>query len=63
MEVSMKLSYLVKRPPGTSAPSAPDRCDDRDLHVAAAAGVLSALGLTERNVAVAWWLALVASAS
>jgi uncharacterized membrane protein len=55
----MKLSYLVKGLPGH--PLHPPLTDATIgiYTLAAAAGVLSALGVTERNTATAWWLALV----
>jgi uncharacterized membrane protein len=58
-EVSMKLSYLVKGLPGH--PLHPPLTDATIgiYTLAAAAGVLSSLGLTEHNMATAWWLALV----
>jgi uncharacterized membrane protein len=59
VEVSMKLSYLVKGLPGH--PVHPPLTDAviGIYTLAAAAGVLSALGVSERNTATAWWLALV----
>ena len=55
----MKLSYLVKGLPGH--PLHPPLTDATIgiYTFATAAGVLSALGVTERNLATAWWLALV----
>jgi uncharacterized membrane protein len=55
----MKLSYLVKGLPGH--PLHPPLTDATIgiYTFASAAGVLSALGVTERNMATAWWLALV----
>lgn len=55
----MKLSYLVRGLPGH--PLHPPLTDATIgiYTFATAAGVLSALGLTERNLATAWWLALV----
>src|ERR671924_540637 len=54
----MKLSYLVKGLPGH--PLHPPLTDATIgiYTFATAAGVLSALGVTERNLATAWWLAL-----
>jgi uncharacterized membrane protein len=55
----MKLGYLVKGLPGH--PLHPPLTDATigSYTVATAAGVLSVLGVTERNTATAWWLALV----
>jgi len=55
----MKLSYLVKGLPGH--PLHPPLTDATIgiYTLATAASVLGALGLTERNMATAWWLALV----
>jgi uncharacterized membrane protein len=55
----MKLSYLVKGLPGH--PLHPPLTDATiGIYTGATAfGVLSVLGLSERNMAVAWWLALV----
>jgi len=55
----MKLSYLVKGLPGH--PLHPPLTDATiGIYTAASAfGVLSALGVSERNMATAWWLALV----
>jgi uncharacterized membrane protein len=56
----MKLSYLIKGLPGH--PLHPPLTDATiGIYTAASAfGVLSALGVSERNTASAWWLALVA---
>lgn len=56
----MKLSYLVKGLPGH--PLHPPLTDATiGIYTAATAfGVLSAVGVSERNTATAWWLALVA---
>jgi uncharacterized membrane protein len=55
----MKLSYLVKGLPGH--PVHPPLTDVTiGLYAGAtASGVLSALGVSEKNLATAWWLALV----
>jgi uncharacterized membrane protein len=55
----MRLSYLVKGLPGH--PLHPPLTDATIgiYTFAAAAGVLSAVGVSERNLATAWWLALV----
>lgn len=55
----MKLSYLVTGLPGH--PLHPPLTDATIgiYTFATAAGVLSALGVSERNLATAWWLALV----
>ncbi len=55
----MKLEYLVRGQPGH--PLHPPLTDATIgiYTLATAAGVLSALGVTEDNMAVAWWLALV----
>jgi uncharacterized membrane protein len=55
----MKLSYLVKGLPGH--PLHPPLTDATIgiYTLGAAAGVLSVLGVSERNMASAWWLALV----
>jgi uncharacterized membrane protein len=55
----MKLSYLVKGLPGH--PLHPPLTDATiGIYTGAAAfGVLGALGVSERNLATAWWLALV----
>jgi uncharacterized membrane protein len=55
----MKLGYLVKGLPGH--PLHPPLTDATigSYTLATAAGVLSAFGVTERNTATAWWLALV----
>jgi uncharacterized membrane protein len=55
----MKLSYLVKGLPGH--PLHPPLTDATIgiYTFATAAGLLSALGVSERNMATAWWLALV----
>jgi uncharacterized membrane protein len=56
----MKLSYLIKGLPGH--PLHPPLTDATiGMYTAASAfGLLSALGLSERNTATAWWLALIA---
>jgi uncharacterized membrane protein len=56
----MKLSYLVKGLPGH--PLHPPLTDATiGMYTAASAfGLLSALGVSERNTATAWWLALIA---
>src|SRR5215210_6529454 len=56
----MKLSYLVKGFPGH--PLHPPLTDATiGIYTGAtASGVLAALGVSEENMAVAWWLALVA---
>ena len=56
----MKLSYLVKGLPGH--PLHPPLTDATiGIYTAATAfGVFSALGVSERNLATAWWLALIA---
>src|SRR5829696_1742068 len=56
----MKLSYLVKGFPGH--PLHPPLTDATiGIYTGATAfGVLGALGVSEANMAVAWWLALVA---
>jgi uncharacterized membrane protein len=56
----MKLSYLVKGLPGH--PLHPPLTDATiGIYTAASAfGLLSALGVSERNLATAWWLALIA---
>ncbi len=56
----MKLSYLIHGLPGH--PLHPPLTDATiGIYTGATAfGVLSALGVSERNLAVAWWLALVA---
>jgi len=58
-EVRMKLSYLVKGLPGH--PLHPPLTDATIgiYTVASAFGVLSALGVSDRNTATAWWLALI----
>ena len=55
----MKWTYVAKGLPGH--PLHPPLTDATIgiYTLAAAAGVLSALGVTERNMATAWWLALV----
>jgi uncharacterized membrane protein len=55
----MKLSYVVKGLPGH--PLHPPLTDATiGIYTAASAfGVLSALGVSDRNTAVAWWLALI----
>jgi uncharacterized membrane protein len=55
----MKLNYLVKGLPGH--PLHPPLTDATIgiYTLATVAGVLGALGVTERNMATAWWLALV----
>jgi uncharacterized membrane protein len=55
----MKLGYLVKGLPGH--PLHPPLTDATiGIYTAATAfGVLSAVGVSERNMAIAWWLALV----
>src|SRR5215212_3283115 len=55
----MKLSYLVKGLPGH--PLHPPLTDATIgiYTVASAFGVLSALGVSDRNTATAWWLALI----
>jgi uncharacterized membrane protein len=56
----MKLSYLIKGLPGH--PLHPPLTDATiGMYTAASAfGLLSALGVSERNTATAWWLALIA---
>jgi uncharacterized membrane protein len=56
----MKLSYLLKGLPGH--PLHPPLTDATiGIYTAASAfGLLSALGVSERNLASAWWLALIA---
>jgi uncharacterized membrane protein len=55
----MKLSYLIKGLPGH--PLHPPLTDATiGIYTAASAfGVLSALGVSDRNTATAWWLALI----
>jgi uncharacterized membrane protein len=56
----MKLSYLIKGLPGH--PLHPPLTDATiGMYTAASAfGLLSALGVSEGNLAIAWWLALIA---
>ena len=58
-EVDMKLSYLVRGLPGH--PLHPPLTDATiGIYTGATVlGILSAAGVSERNTAVAWWLALV----
>jgi uncharacterized membrane protein len=57
--MQVKPSYLIKGLPGH--PLHPPLTDATIgiYTLASAAGILSALGVTERNMATAWWLALV----
>jgi hypothetical protein len=57
----MKASDLVAASPGRPThPRLTDAATTGLYTGAAAFGVLSAVGVSERNLAIAWWLALVA---